>query len=259
MNDSSSNVDKTRIALIAIAVALALGIGAVIYFLTANNNSPSQTDYEESKRTNSTIDTSSASSTSINTTENDVPKGFDSYAANKQLLVKELRISDNEFALKIKNLTDDDLDITFDVLFFNESNQLIDEGDYPQKGIGAGEVFINYYYLDDNYDHVSYTASTEMAFLDPAKISMETVSVSDYNTVLSITNEGEYACSEPTIHALFYKDNKLVDYKRIDHSMDSPFLQAGDSTEFIVPIDSIDRGAQVEYIPEAGPYSNYID
>ena len=108
MNDSSSNVDKTRIALIAIAVALALGIGAVIYFLTANNNSPSQTDYEESKRTNSTIDTSSASSTSINTTENDVPKGFDSYAANKQLLVKELRISDNEFALKIKNLTDDD-------------------------------------------------------------------------------------------------------------------------------------------------------
>ena len=95
MNDSSSNVDKTRIALIAIAVALALGIGAVIYFLTANNNSPSQTDYEESKRTNSTIDTSSASSTSINTTENDVPKGFDSYAANRIKCLPEIQLSNN--------------------------------------------------------------------------------------------------------------------------------------------------------------------
>ena len=95
----------------------------------------------------------------------------------------------------------DDLDITFDVLFFNESNQLIDEGDYPQKGIGAGEVFINYYYLDDNYDHVSYTASTEMAFLDPAKISMETVSVSDYNTVLMEAQEDQHSQARPKLTA----------------------------------------------------------
>ena len=263
MNNSSSSVDKTRIALIALAVVLALGIGAVIYFLTANdsnrlqynnvtNGTAKTTSYVESNTSSLSIYDNKESSTN-----SPVPKIYrdTENCLNDEAIEKQLQI--NEFALRdkcvitIKNNTKQNLYMQLIVRFFDESgNQIHTDLDFTLS-VASGEEMAFLSSCEREYDHAKYSLDVHPTDDPPAPLDLSIVDKS--NEVLVIAeNNGAFDTQDPVLVTLFFKGNQLVDAKKVVGSISTADNWV--ATKLVVPIDSIDEDTRREYYLHADPF-----
>ena len=182
MNNSSSSIDKTRIALIALAVVLALGIGAVIYFFTANNANRPQNHIGTNGRVNTTsnVESTTPSILSIDkkgfSNNSSLPKIYRDTENSLNDEAIEQRLQINEFALRdkcvitIKNNTKQNLYMQLIVRFFDESgNQIHTDLDFTLS-VASGEEMAFLSSCEREYDHAKYSVFARVSCPKPAPV-----------------------------------------------------------------------------------------
>ena len=263
MNNSSSSIDKTRIALIALAVVLALGIGAVIYFFTANNANRPQNHIGTNGRVNTTsnVESTTPSILSIDkkgfSNNSSLPKIYRDTENSLNDEAIEQRLQINEFALRdkcvitIKNNTKQNLYMQLIVRFFDESgNQIHTDLDFTLS-VASGEEMAFLSSCEREYDHAKYSLDVHPTDDPPAPLDLSIVDKS--NEVLVIAeNNGAFDTQDPVLVTLFFKGNQLVDAKKVVGSISTADNWV--ATKLVVPIDSIDEDTRREYYLHADPF-----
>ena len=261
MNDSSSNVDKTRIALIALAVVLALGIGAVIYFLTANNNRPqNQTSSRDYLKTVANEATTYKSPSQTNSSIN-LFDDFKTEVIDNKIQVKSHIMDDEGVILIIKNIAGVTLDIKAKLNLYDKHKNLIVDFDETAMAVAKDYEFLMFFPYASEFDAVDYSFTIDNSNFDPIELSFEEITKDNGEVFLRVNNDGKQWVHEPHVFALYFKNGYFyhlmdieIDNLPVLERWDAKVLEDGVSVEVKIPPISADEETTIKYYVYGFPF-----
>lgn len=149
--------------------------------------------------------------------ESNVPKGeFDEETVISQLETRELHyndIWDHDFLI-VKNNSEFDLDLSLNVLYYDENNQIIGTTSREQKAVESGYPIVFWFMPDDKYARVEYILSAEEDdWYEPvlSDLSYE-ANITDSKVILSVTNSGDEPADFVEGTVIFFSNGNPVGF-----------------------------------------------
>ena len=131
--------------------------------------------------------------------------------------------------LVIENTSDFNIEVSADVKFYNESNELIGAKSAEESAFEKGTKIVLYFMPDEKFAKMEYELTvSEEDYYDcvVSELSYETVPAKD-KEIVSVTNNGSEAAEFVQGSALFFKGDKVVGFEQTYFVDDDSELKPG--------------------------------
>lgn len=133
------------------------------------------------------------------------------------------------YFLVIENTSNYNLEVSADVRFYNEANQLIGAKSAEQEAFEKNTKTLLYFSCDEDFANVEYILSVDEEKnyeCVVSELSYETTSAKD-KEIVSVTNNGNEAADFVKLYALFFDGDRVVDFQQTYFVDDGFGLEAG--------------------------------
>ena len=131
--------------------------------------------------------------------------------------------------LVIENTSDFNIEVSADVKFYNDANELIGAKSAEQEAFEKGTKIVLYFMPDEKFSRMEYELSvSEEDYYEcvVSDLSYETVSAKN-KEIVSVTNNGNEAAEFVEGYALFFKGDKVVGFDSTYFVDDDSELKSG--------------------------------